>query len=328
MLEICRGGEIMTTPLLKVENLKMHFPVKSEMGQKKFVKAVDGVSFEIFEGETLGLVGESGCGKSTIGKLIVKLLKATDGKIFFRGKEITHLNNNEFRPLRKQIQMIFQDPYSSLDPRQQIGKVIEEPLIVNNISGDTKKKVISLMADVGLREEFFSRYPHEFSGGQRQRIGVARALALNPSIIVCDEPVSALDVSIQAQILNLMNSLQQKYNLTYLFISHDLRVVKHICNRIAVMYLGRLVELADKKEIFNNPMHPYTKGLLSAIPIINPEIKQEQGRLKGDIPSPINLPKGCRFHTRCESCMEICKEEAPIIKEIKPEHLVECHLYN
>jgi oligopeptide/dipeptide ABC transporter ATP-binding protein len=223
--------------------------------------------------------------------------------------------------------MIFQDPYSSLDPRQKIGKIIEEALIVNDVKGNTKSQVLALMSEVGLREEFYNRYPHEFSGGQRQRIGVARALALNPSLIVCDEPVSALDVSIQAQILNLMSNLQNKYNLTYLFISHDLRVVKHICDRIAVMYLGRLVELADKKEIFNNPLHPYTRGLLAAVPIINPEIKQEQGRLKGDIPSPINLPSGCRFHTRCESCMPICKEEAPMIKEITPRHFVECHLY-
>lgn len=315
--------------ILEIKDLKMYFPVKSDkfLEPKKNLKAVDGITFSIFEGETLGLVGESGCGKSTTGKMIVKLLNPTDGEILYNGIDTVKMTKKEFRHLRKEIQMIFQDPYSSLDPRRTVGKTIGEPLSANKIDVDIKQKVLEIMADVGLREEFYERFPHEFSGGQRQRVGVARALALNPKLIICDEPVSALDVSIQAQILNLMDDLQGKYDLTYLFISHDLSVVKHICDRIAVMYLGRIVELTDKNELFNNPKHPYTKALLEAIPVPDPEKIKPLGALKGDVPSPINLPPGCRFHNRCDYCMDVCKVESPIYKEISEGHFVECHLY-
>ena len=316
--------------LLEVKDLKMYFSVKSDglFQPKKQLKAVDGISFSIYQGETLGLVGESGCGKSTTGKLIVKLLKPTDGNIIYRGKDIVPMPKREFRGMRKDIQMIFQDPYSSLDPRRTNGKTIGEPLEVNGIKGNIREKVLKIMREVGLREEFYDRYPHEFSGGQRQRVGIARALALNPKLIVCDEPVSALDVSIQAQILNLMNELQKKYRLTYLFISHDLSVVKHISDRIAVMYLGTIVELADKKELFKNPMHPYTKALLESVPVPDPEKRKEQGKLKGDVPSPIDPPEGCTFHTRCGQCMDICKKKIPDFKEIAKNHFVKCFLYD
>lgn len=315
--------------LLEVKNLKMYFPVKSEelFKPKKQVKAVDGIDFTIYQGETLGLVGESGCGKSTTGKLIVKLLNPTAGNIIYKGKDIVKMSKKEFRGIRKEIQMIFQDPYSSLDPRRTNGKTIGEPLEANKIQCNVKEKVMEIMREVGLREEFYERYPHEFSGGQRQRVGIARALALNPTLIVCDEPVSALDVSIQAQILNLMNNLQEKFNLTYLFISHDLSVIKHISDRIAVMYLGGIVELANKKELFDNPMHPYTKALLEAVPVPDPENRKELGMLKGDVPSPIDPPSGCRFHTRCSKCMEKCKKKIPELKEISKNHFVKCYLY-
>lgn len=316
--------------LLEVRNLKMYFSVKNDglFKPKKQLKAVDGVSFTIYQGETLGLVGESGCGKSTTGKLIVKILHPTDGQIIYKGKDIIPMSKKEFREMRKEIQMIFQDPYSSLDPRRSNGKTIEEPLEVNKVKGNTKEKVLGIMKEVGLREEFYDRYPHEFSGGQRQRVGIARALALNPKLIVCDEPVSALDVSIQAQILNLMRELQKTYHLTYLFISHDLSVVKHISDRIAVMYLGRIVELTDKKELFDHPLHPYTKALLESVPVPDPEKRKEQGKLKGDVPSPIDPPEGCTFHTRCNQCMDICKENVPEFKEIEKNHFVKCFLYN
>lgn len=316
--------------LLEVRNLKMYFSVKNDglFKPKKQLKAVDGVSFTIYQGETLGLVGESGCGKSTTGKLIVKLLHPTDGQIIYKGKDIVPMSKKEFREMRKEIQMIFQDPYSSLDPRRSNGKTIGEPLEVNKIKGNTKEKVLRIMKEVGLREEFYDRYPHEFSGGQRQRVGIARALALNPKLIVCDEPVSALDVSIQAQILNLMRELQKAHNLTYLFISHDLSVVKHISDRITVMYLGGLVELADKKELFDHPLHPYTKALLESVPVPDPEKRKEQGKLKGDVPSPIDPPEGCTFHTRCNQCTDICKENVPEFKEIEKNHFVKCFLYN
>ncbi|MCQ1529234.1 MULTISPECIES: ABC transporter ATP-binding protein [Lutispora] len=324
----------MNNVILEVKDLKMHFPIKiktkSFISEKKYVKAVDGVSFSIHEGETLGLVGESGCGKSTTGKMIVKLLEPTEGSIRFRGKDVFKTQGEESKLLRKEVQIIFQDPYSSLDPRFTVGRTISEPLVVHKIGDEKtrKERAIKLMNDVGLMGEYFDRYPHEFSGGQRQRIGVARALALNPSLIVCDEPVSALDVSIQAQILNLMQELQAKYHLTYLFISHNLSVVKHICDRIAVMYLGKIVEIANKKDLFDNPKHPYTQALLSAIPIPDPEIIVEQEMLEGDVPSPVDPPSGCRFHTRCKNVMDICKKQEPKDLNMGEDHIVACHLYD
>lgn len=324
----------MNNVILEVKDLKMHFPIKIKtkgfISEKKYVKAVDGVSFSIHEGETLGLVGESGCGKSTTGKMIVKLLDPTEGSIFFRGKDVFKTQGEESKLLRKEVQIIFQDPYSSLDPRFTVGRTISEPLLVHKIGDDKtrKERAIKLMNDVGLMGEYYDRYPHEFSGGQRQRIGVARALALNPSLIVCDEPVSALDVSIQAQILNLMQELQTKYHLTYLFISHNLSVVKHICDRIAVMYLGKIVEIANKKDLFDDPKHPYTQALLSAIPIPDPEMIVEQEMLEGDVPSPVDPPSGCRFHTRCKHVMDICKKEEPRELKLGEGHNVACHLYD
>jgi len=316
--------------LLEVKDLKKHFPVKKDtyFEKQKYLKAVDGISFSIHEGETLGLVGESGCGKSTTGKMIVKLLKPTAGAIHFEGKDIFSIRPGEEKEFKRRIQMIFQDPYSSLDPRQSAGKIIMEPLVVHGKKDNAKEVVLSLMDDVGLLKEYFDRYPHEFSGGQRQRIGVARALALNPSLIICDEPVSALDVSIQAQIINLMQDLQAKYHLTYLFISHDLRIVKHICDRIAVMYLGRIVELADKQAIFNTPLHPYTQALLESIPESDPEHPRESEPIKGDVASPIDPPSGCHFHPRCPRCMDVCRQKAPEMIEHKEGHFVECHLFD
>lgn len=324
----------MKNEILTVKDLKMHFPIKIKTkgfrNEKKFVRAVDGISFSIYEGETLGLVGESGCGKSTTGKMIVKLLNPTSGSILFRGKDIFKTEGEESKLLHKEVQIIFQDPYSSLDPRFTVGKTISEPLVVHKVGNEKERKerAIKLMNDVGLMGEYYERYPHEFSGGQRQRVGVARALALNPSLIVCDEPVSALDVSIQAQILNLMQELQQKYDLTYLFISHNLSVVRHICDRIAVMYLGKIVEIANKKDLFDDPKHPYTQALLKAIPIPNPEMIVEQEMLEGDVPSPIDPPLGCRFHTRCKNVMNICKKEEPKERVFDNGHAVACHLYN
>ncbi|TXT42192.1 MAG: peptide/nickel transport system ATP-binding protein [Spirochaetes bacterium] len=315
--------------LLEVKNLKKYFPVKKDtyLEKQRYLKAVDGISFTIHEGETLGLVGESGCGKSTTGKMLVKLLNPTAGTVSYEGKNIFSLSVQESKNLKRQVQMIFQDPYSSLDPRQRAGKIIMEPLVVHGQKEGAKERVLSLMDDVGLLREYFDRYPHEFSGGQRQRIGVARALALNPSLIICDEPVSALDVSIQAQIVNLMQDLQDKYHLTYLFISHDLRIVKHICDRIAVMYLGRIVELADKQAIFDSPLHPYTQALLSSIPDSDPEHPRESEPIKGDVASPIDPPSGCHFHPRCPKCLDICTKKAPMMVEPVQGHFVECHLF-
>jgi oligopeptide transport system ATP-binding protein len=318
--------------LLEVKDLKVHYPVKSSnriMNKTLYVKAVDGISFDVVEGETFGLVGESGCGKSTAGKAIVRLLQPREGSICFQGKDVFQCTKEEYKELCRKIQIIFQDPYSSLDPRFTVRRCIEEPLIVHKwkTPAERRERVLQLMNDVGLSEEQMTRFPHEFSGGQRQRIGVARSLALNPSLIVCDEPVSALDVSIQAQILNLMQELQQKYNLTYIFISHNLSVVKHISNRVAVMYLGHIVEIASKQDLFSQPAHPYTRSLLDAIPVPDPELPSMTEPLEGDVPSPLNPPPGCVFHTRCKYAKKECSEEVPRQKEIEPGHFVTCHLH-
>jgi oligopeptide transport system ATP-binding protein len=317
--------------LLEVKNLTKHFPITRGIVFQKVVglnKAVDNVSFEIHRGETLGLVGESGCGKSTLGRTILRLLEATAGEVWFEGRNILELNNHEMRELRRDMQIIFQDPYASLNPRMTVGDIIGEPLLIHNLASGKalEQRVKELLSVVGLSGQHARRYPHEFSGGQRQRIGVARALAVNPKIIVCDEPVSALDVSIQAQVINLLQDLQKEFGLTYLFIAHDLAVVKHISDRVAVMYLGQLVELTTKDELYDNPLHPYTKALLSAIPIPNPEVKRERILLEGDVPSPINPPPGCHFHTRCRYATPVCSEMVPEWKEVKPGHFVACHL--
>ncbi|PUB10746.1 ABC transporter ATP-binding protein [Paenisporosarcina sp. OV554] len=318
----------MNPSLLEVQNIKKYFPLKKKLfsRQQEYVKAVDGVSFQVQKGETLSLVGESGCGKSTTGRVLMKLLDATEGKVFFEGNDITNLNDDEIRPLRREFQMVFQDPYASLNPRLKIRDIIEEPLIVHNVEKKKRtERVNELLEIVGLNRYHADRYPHEFSGGQRQRIGIARALAVNPKLIIADEPVSALDVSIQSQILNLLKDLQDEFNLTYIFIAHDLSVVEHISDRVGVMYLGRLVELASRDSLFANPFHPYTKALLSAVPIADPTIKRDRIILKGDIPSPANPPTGCTFHTRCPFAQQVCKEIVPEFREIKPEHYVACH---
>ncbi|MDO4321097.1 MAG: dipeptide ABC transporter ATP-binding protein [Lachnospiraceae bacterium] len=315
--------------LLEVKNLKVYYPIggKRKKSSGSFVRAVDGISFDVYEGETFGIVGESGCGKSTTGKTLVRLNKPTEGTVLFEGRDLSlHAKRRDVMELTQKIQIIFQDPYSSLDPRLTIGKCIEEPLIVHKKGNaeERRKRVLELMHDVGLREEQYTRYPHEFSGGQRQRIGVARALALNPSLIVCDEPVSALDVSIQAQILNLMKELQKKYNLTYIFISHNLSVVKHVCDRIAVMYLGNIMEIGDKKDLFSNPAHPYTQALLDAIPVPDPDVVSMTGTLEGDVPSPVNPPSGCVFHTRCRYACDQCRREKPELKAVGDGHFAAC----
>ncbi len=316
--------------LLEVNNLKKYFPIKGGVFGRVVgnVKAVDGVSFYVNKAETLGLVGESGCGKTTTGKVVLRLEEATEGEILFEGRNILELGREEMRSLRREMQIIFQDPYSSLNPRMTVGNIIGEALEIHGLAkGKAKeKKVKELLETVGLTAHHMRRYPHEFSGGQRQRIGVARALAVDPKLIVCDEPVSALDVSIQAQVINLMEDLQKEFNLTYLFIAHDLGVVKHISDRIAVMYLGKIVELADKKALFKKPIHPYTQALLSAIPIPNPSIQREKIILEGDVPSPINPPSGCRFHTRCPYVMDICKTEEPEFVDWGDKHFAACHL--
>ncbi len=322
----------MAEPLLEVRNLKKHFPIKKGFLKRKeeHVRAVDGVSFEIYEGETLGLVGESGCGKSTTGRMLLKLIESTEGAILFQGKDITKMTDDEIRPLRKDIQMIFQDPYASLNPRMTVGEIIAEPLIVHGMyknSEEMKKRIHELLNMVGLSSYHSVRYPHEFSGGQRQRIGIARALAAQPKIIIADEPVSALDVSIQSQVLNLMQDLQRDLDLTYLFIAHDLSVVEHISDRVGVMYLGKLVELTDKDTLYEKPLHPYTQALLSAVPVPNPRIKKERIILEGSIPSPLNPPSGCTFHTRCKHATDICKKVVPEFKEIESNHFTACHLY-
>jgi oligopeptide transport system ATP-binding protein len=322
-------------PLLDVQNLKMHFPITRGIifqRQVGAIKAVDGIDFTMFKGETLGLVGESGCGKSTTGRAILQLYRPTDGEVFFEGVDLTKSKGEDLRKMRRRMQMIFQDPYASLNPRMTVGSIIGEPLEVHNIGSNKKERqerVQELLKTVGLNPYFVNRYPHEFSGGQRQRIGVARALAVNPAFIVCDEPISALDVSIQAQIINLLEDLQDELSLTYLFIAHDLSVVRHISDRIAVMYLGKIVELADRDELYENPMHPYTQALLSAVPIPDPKIETQRKRiiLEGDVPSPANPPKGCNFNTRCPRVMDICRQEDPPFKEYKPAHYTACFLY-
>jgi oligopeptide/dipeptide ABC transporter ATP-binding protein len=317
-------------PLLSVRELVKHFPVKKGLLQRAVgqVHAVDGISFDIAEGETLGLVGESGCGKSTAGKTILKLIDPTAGEIRINGERIDGLSRGEMRPYRRQLQVVFQDPYSSLNPRLRIRDIIGEPLVNYGVSGgqELEDQVEELALKVGLRADALHRFPHEFSGGQRQRIGIARALALHPSLIICDEPVSALDVSVQAQVINLLADLQQEFGLSYLFVAHDLAVVEHISHRIAVMYLGKIVELADKRALFTRPQHPYTEALLSAVPVPDPEAARRRIILKGDVPSPINPPSGCRFHTRCPHAFTRCFKEEPEMREILPGHRVACHL--
>ena len=318
--------------LLEVKNLKMYFPVTSGIIFQRTiaeVKAVDDVSFTIKKGETLGLVGESGCGKTTTGRCILQLYKPTAGDIVFEGQLLNDLDNRSMREMRKKIQVIFQDPYGSLNPRMTCGDIVGEPLIVHKLTsgkGEFRDKVADLLLTVGLNPYMADRYPHEFSGGQRQRIGIARALAVNPSFIVCDEPVSALDVSIQAQVINLLEDLQQQFGLTYLFIAHDLSVVRHISNRIAVMYLGHIVEIAERLELYDNPLHPYTKALLSAVPIPDPVVEAQRERiiLTGDVPSPMHPPQGCVFHTRCPIAIEDCQLEMPELREVAPDHWVSC----
>lgn len=318
--------------VIEVEDLKKYFPVKSGLLQRTVghVRAVDGVSFQIKKGQTFGLVGESGCGKSTLGRTLLRLIEPTEGKVKINGTDMSSLKRSELRPLRPTMQMIFQDPFSSLDPRMPVGEIIGEAVREHEIVPKEQYRdyVLKVMEDCGLRPYYIDRYPHEFSGGQRQRICIARALALNPSFIVCDEPVSALDVSIQAQIINLMKDLQDERELTYLFISHDLSVVEHISDVIGVMYLGTMVEMGTKEDIFREPLHPYTQALFSAVPVADPDVKMNRILLEGDIPSPANPPKGCKFHTRCSHCMGICKEQEPAEKDMGNGHIVKCHLYD
>jgi len=321
----------MSEVILKVEHLVKYF--NSDEGilkkSKGNVKAVDDISFEINKGEIFGLVGESGCGKSTTARLILKLIEPTSGKTYFEGIDVYSLPSNELRKLRKNFQMIFQDPYSSMNPRWKAHQILAEPLETHNIGirNEREVRVKEMLEVVGLNEESYYKYPHEFSGGQRQRIVIARALITNPNLVICDEPISALDVSIQAQIINLLKELQTKFNLTYLFITHDLRVVNLLCNNVGVMYLGKLVEVASKENIYRNPMHPYTKALFSAIPIPDPEAEKNIVQLDGDVPSPLNPPSGCRFHTRCKYALHICSQEEPVMRIIDGDHKCACHLY-
>ncbi|GAB6138237.1 ABC transporter ATP-binding protein [Halanaerobaculum tunisiense] len=320
----------MTDSILQVNNLKKHFPITGGIFNRHVndVQAVDGLNFAVKRGETLGLVGESGCGKSTTGKVLLRLLEATEGEVIFEGQNIHDLPKQEMRNLRKEMQMIFQDPYASLNPRMTVGEIIGEPMEIHGLASGPEKerRVKELLDKVGLQTNYSERYPHEFSGGQRQRIGIARALAVDPKIIVCDEPVSALDVSIQAQVLNLLEDLQQELDLTYIFIAHDLSVVRHISDRVAVMYLGKMAELTSRDELYDNPLHPYTKALLSAIPVADPEVERDRIILEGDVPSPIDPPTGCTFHTRCPFATDICQQQEPEFIEQEAGHFVACHL--
>lgn len=319
----------MSETLIEVDGLKKYFPITGGVFQRTVghVKAVDGVSFKIKRGESFGLVGESGCGKTTIGRTILRLNNKTDGNVLFKGQEIFDLKKEEMRRIRPKMQIVFQDPFSSLNPRIKVGEAIGEALFDHGFTDrdEVKKKVIETMEICGLSAYHYNRFPHEFSGGQRQRIGIARALIMNPEFIVADEPVSALDVSIQAQIINLLSDLQKEKQLTYLFISHDLSVVEHLCNRVGVMYLGSMVEMASSEELFRNPLHPYTKALMSAIPVPDPTLKRERIVLQGDIPSPANPPSGCKFHTRCPMASDICKQQDPEYRNVGNDHFVACH---
>src|SRR5689334_18675996 len=329
-----QAGEGMAPgPLLEVRDLKKHFPIHTGVFSRvsDSVYAVDGVSFRIERGETLGLVGESGCGKSTVGRTLLKLLEPTDGKIIVRGDDITGLDREAMLPYRRQMQMIYQDPYASLNPRMSAGEIVGEPLVIHRVgtAPERRERVAHLFERVGLRPETIDRYPHEFSGGQRQRIGIARALALNPELIVGDEPVSALDVSIQAQIINLLMDLQDEFQLSYLFVAHDLAVVEHISHRVAVMYLGRIVEMTDRQSLFEMPLHPYTEALLSAVPIPKASARaRKRVILTGDVPSPINPPPGCHFHARCPYAMPRCRTDVPALREVVPGHVAACHLHD
>ena len=322
----------MSDTLLRVEDLKIYYPVAgSGFGKKEFVKAVDGVTFEVKKGEVFGIVGESGCGKSTLGRGVCKLENLTSGHVYLDGEDITEYNDRRMRSIRKKVQMVFQDPYASLNPRMSVFDIIAEPLLGHHLyqdKADLEKKVLDLLHRVGLDDYHANRYPHEFSGGQRQRIGIARALAVEPSLIIADEPVSALDVSIQAQVLNLLNELKHDLDLTYIFVAHDLSVVEYISDRVGVMYLGNFVEVGEKEKIYSNPMHPYTQALLSAVPVPDPTAKRERILLEGSIPSAHKPPTGCKFHTRCPKCMECCKTQAPERYEVDDGHYVYCHLYD
>ena len=321
----------MSDALLSVRGLKKYFPIKGGLFGRRVgqVHAVDGVSLDIAPGETLGLVGESGCGKSTTGRCIMRLIEPTAGEIWFQGRDVTNLEGEDLRALRRDLQIIFQDPYASLNPRHTIGTIIGEALVIHRLAKTAaaiEARVVDLLETVGLRSDHMRRYPHEFSGGQRQRIGIARALAVEPKLIVCDEPVSALDVSVQAQVINLLEDLQEKFSLTYLFIAHDLSVVEHISDRVAVMYLGRVVEIATARQLYDNPLHPYTEALLSAVPIPDPKVKRKRIVLQGDVPSPVRPPPGCHFHTRCPVAIDHCKIVAPTLERGEDGHWVSCHL--
>ena len=317
-------------PILKVRNLKKYFPVGGIGKNKKYLRAVDDVSFDVYPGRTVGVVGESGCGKTTMGRTILRLYSVTGGDVKFNGYDLGKMKARELRKIRPQIQMIFQDPYSSLSPRLTVGEIIGEAVREHRIvpPSEYKKYILEVMQKCGLQPQYFERYPHEFSGGQRQRICIARALALKPKLVICDEPVSALDVSIQAQIINLLKSLQEKDGIAYIFISHDLSVVEHISDEVGVMYLGSMAEYGKTEDIFERPLHPYTEALFSAVPVPDPDYKMNRIILKGDIPSPADPPLGCKFHTRCEKCMEICQREEPVFREYAPGHYVACHLYD